>query len=122
MAVGGQACLDAAHACVTYRMELRRDAAGSYSAWVAVLPSPNQGTRTAVLRTQAGSITLGTAAAVAVTAGPFAFSAPSVFGETAKVTSATPASLQMQLTFSVRYADNALLQKTTGFLPYGQKN
>ncbi len=116
------ACLDATHACVTYRMEIRQDAAGAFSAWVAVVPSPNQGTKTAVLRVQVTSVTLGTAAAVSTTGGPFAFSTPHVFGETAKVTSGTPSALRTQLTFSVRYADNALLQKTTGFLNYGQKN
>lgn len=117
------ACRDSAHACVNYHMEIRRDqASGRYYAWSAMVTAPPQAGKVPITEIRIDGLNLGTPNGLLARGGPFTTHHPVVYGQTPAAANPSGARVQARLYYTVRYADGAVMTRSTGLLVAGQHN
>ncbi len=118
---GTQCPANTAYACISYRMEMLRNASGNYYGRTSVYVASGQTGKIQPLRTQIDNLNLVTGPnhdLVGSTSGVNK-QLPKVTGTTSAVSVATPTALQEQVFFSVRYTNGGLYSFKSGFLNYG---
>ncbi len=118
---GTQCPANTAYACMTYHMEMLRNASGNYYGRTSVFAASGQTGKIQPLRVQVDNLNLvtGSSHVLVGSAANVNKQLSKVTGTTSAASTTTPTDQAKQVFFSVRYANGALSSFKSGFLGYG---